>query len=116
VKQDFDARFLAKLALGFGRTVPGPGFVATKYAHELRKGLWQKAPAKPGEIRVRGSRFFQHGVVAKELHGVAWRGGWTLLFSADDNNLTLVSDSDTRRPGIERGCFRRARFLERSRV
>lgn len=84
---DFSDRFLAKLALGFGANILGPGFADSPYAAHLRLMLWPRAADEEPDL-VRGGGFWQQPRDRFRMLGV--EGAWTLVFWDQPEGLGLM--------------------------
>ncbi|HVI79780.1 MAG TPA: hypothetical protein VM715_16740, partial [Candidatus Acidoferrum sp.] len=78
---DFSDRFLAKLSIGLSHTVLGPAASASPYADELRRLLWSRNPDERGDLRVRGSGFWDQGALDAVSKSLGWPGVWTIALA-----------------------------------
>lgn len=83
-------RFLAKLALGFGRSILGPAVSVSPYANELRKMLWSKDISDRGDIGVRGTGPWDNQAFAGIERFIRWPGAWSLFFHRAGDCFGLI--------------------------
>jgi hypothetical protein len=82
-------RMLAKLALSIGYKLFGPGFLATTYGLDLRRGFREGNSEKRRLIPIKGSGFLS-SAVSPAINGLlAWPGGWLLMLLHFDSKLLL---------------------------
>lgn len=85
---DTGSRLLAKIALALGYKLLGRDFLATSYAADLRKALWERDFSARQQIPVRGSGYL-HGAnpLGAVTYPMAWPGGWVLLVKVVEGKL-----------------------------
>lgn len=78
VQLGFEQRFLCKFALGVGFNRLGPQFLATEYAEQLRRALWERHPEDRLACGVEFSEYFK-GRDDETGKVLAWQGVHTIL-------------------------------------
>jgi len=87
VNLDFDAREIAKMALGFGYLVMGDAFARSKDAQTIRDLLWAKSPEEKTKTIVRGAGVFSNQDASKDP--VGWDSGHVFLLKDVGEALAL---------------------------
>ena len=88
----FDVRFTAKLALGLGRNILGPDFMATPHAQNLRGLSREQDIDKDISYKVLGISFLaaQNDPSMQSLScSVSWPGAYTILITSTGTRLVL---------------------------
>lgn len=87
MEMGFDQRFLCKLALGVGFNLFGDDYLNSKYALQLRKGLWEKDFDKRSQLKIRGTGFIYEENYLSKL--ICYKSAHTIILISV-NNIFLI--------------------------
>ncbi|MBK7583802.1 MAG: HNH endonuclease [Myxococcales bacterium] len=88
ISTDLGARFLAKLALGFGCLFLSPGFATSSDAAQLRRFLWGRNSDERDNVPIRGSGFLGSNEELVKTFG--WESCHTLALFPSGGELAMV--------------------------
>lgn len=87
--EDFDSRFLGKLALGFGTLNLKKGFEDSKCADKLRALMWEKDSKKITSIGIRGGGFMKEKFNPQFKDTFSWPGGHFIAIIKYETGIAL---------------------------